>query len=510
MSGEIQQSGEELVSAINDNHKSIEAKTIAESNPGSAIDINNSEVVLNDTSDSTSNPTQTDTNSPNISESNISDSKDNGSEIENSIPTQNMDQPDESKTDNDFLDGILEQAKVGSNTLEAEDEESVSSDSSSSSSSSDDEDEDDDDDDDNDHQDIRASDDDEDGNSGQPIISKNEVVDEMAPSLPDDFSIATTDPIEEIGTITGVVDKSLIIKGNISGEFRFLKEDSVLCLEDRTPLGYLFEIFGPLAHPLYRVKFNTDKQLEPFVESKGRKVFYVVPKSNFIYTDSLKLLKGSDASNWNDEEIPEEEQEFSDDEKEMASKKSKNKKKRTKKNSDGDEGSGGVSENTNESGKKLQKQSNQKTSSKSFPRKSVPSTNQNQPNSILGYQSRSQREQPQRSNPTPPSYSNFQQRQVPMFTPPPHMMNPNFVPPPPPPSFPMPGQPPVFPNPNMQFQTPQQWHQFYQMQQFMMQQMFASQQASFTQSQFNNDNNGNNSTQSTSGQPQNKGGPAKD
>lgn len=301
----------------------------------------------------------------------------------------------------------------------------------------------------------------EDDNSGKPITSKNEILDEPAPAFPEDFKINESDPIEEIGTITSIVEKSIIIKGHISGEFRFLKEESVLCLEDKVPLGYLFEIFGPLAHPLYRIKFNSDAALKKFEGLEGRKVFYVVPKSNFIYTDSIKALKGSDASNWNDEEIAEDEQEFSDDEKEMESKKSKNKKKRNRKSKEESQ----KDEQTHSLPNKVpNRQRQERNNQKRFQHQvNYPRVPQQETNLSFGYQSRSQREQqPTQSYAQTPAYY-----QVPptMFQPPPQMASP----------FPFPPQVPVpaFP-PNM---NPQQWQQFYQMQQMMMQQMYAAQQS---------------------------------
>lgn len=163
-----------------------------------------------------------------------------------------------------------------------------------------------------------------------PITSKNEVVNEKAPDLPQDYTLGTK-PIEVIGEITGFVDNSVIIKGDTSAEFRVLKEGSILAVENK-PIGPLFEIFGSLKAPVYRVKFNEPGKAEEFKDFKGNKAYYVVPDSEFTLTDTLKLFKGSDASNFNDEEIPEEEQEFSDDEKEMmAKKKRKNKNNDSKK-----------------------------------------------------------------------------------------------------------------------------------------------------------------------------------
>lgn len=164
-----------------------------------------------------------------------------------------------------------------------------------------------------------------------PITSKNEVSDETAPTLPTDYKIQENSPLELVGTISGIVEKNIIVKANVSGEFRVLKDNSVLCLEDRQVLGPLFETFGRLQAPNYRIKFNTQEEIEKFKDKKGAKVFYVVPDSQFLYTDSIKKLKGTDASNCHDEELPEEEQEFSDDEQELAAKQEKKRKKKQKK-----------------------------------------------------------------------------------------------------------------------------------------------------------------------------------
>lgn len=171
----------------------------------------------------------------------------------------------------------------------------------------------------------------EDESGSGPIISKNEVSDETAPSLPADYQIAENSPLELVGTISAIVEKNIIVKASVSGEFRVLKDRSVLCLEDRQVLGPLFETFGRLQAPNYRIKFNTQEEVDQFKDKKGSKVFYVVPDSQFLYTDAIKKLKGTDASNCHDEELPEEEQEFSDDEQELAAKQEKKRKKKQKK-----------------------------------------------------------------------------------------------------------------------------------------------------------------------------------
>lgn len=160
-----------------------------------------------------------------------------------------------------------------------------------------------------------------------PIKSVHEVTNEKVPTLPESYEIPENAPIEEIGEITGLVDRSVIIRAKTSGEFRILKEGSVLCLEDKTLIGLLYEIFGRVQLPVYSVKFNLDEDFEKFKGTKGKAVYYVVPDSQFLYTDRIKHIKVTDASNCHDEELPEEEQEFSDDEQELAAKQAKKRKK---------------------------------------------------------------------------------------------------------------------------------------------------------------------------------------
>lgn len=176
-------------------------------------------------------------------------------------------------------------------------------------------------------------DDDDDGeeevNEG-PILSKNEVKEEIVPSLPENYEISESLPLEYVGVITALVERNVIIRADTSGEFRTLKENSVLCFENRQVLGLLHETFGKLQSPNYRVQLNNEKQFLDMRDKKGAKVFYVVPDSLFTYTDAIRKIKGTDASNCHDEELPEEEQEFSDDERELAAKQEKKKRKKTR------------------------------------------------------------------------------------------------------------------------------------------------------------------------------------
>lgn len=155
------------------------------------------------------------------------------------------------------------------------------------------------------------------------IFSKNEIVDEIVPTLPETYFLSQNALIEPLGKIVCCVERSVVISGFHSGEFRVLKDNSILCLENRTIIGPLFEVFGKIQNPFYRIKFNSDAEYNKFTDSVGKEVYYVVDDSHFISVIDLKTDKGTDASNHDDEELSADHQEFSDDEEEQKFKQKK-------------------------------------------------------------------------------------------------------------------------------------------------------------------------------------------
>lgn len=78
------------------------------------------------------------------------------------------------------------------------------------------------------------------------------------------------------------------------------------------------DTFGPTSQPLYQVRFPNANLIDKSIVTSSREVFHVPTRSNFVFANRLKAMKGSDASNVHDEEVNEEEIEFSDDEAEAA------------------------------------------------------------------------------------------------------------------------------------------------------------------------------------------------
>ncbi len=148
--------------------------------------------------------------------------------------------------------------------------------------------------------------------SGGQLRTKNEVPEEVIPKP--DVIITPEMRIEELGEVEAVVENILLIKAKISGEYRVLESGSVLCLADRTVIGVVSETLGRVQQPLYSVRFTNADEIAKAGLAPKTKVFYSELHSTYVFTQALKAYKGSDASNLHDEEVGDEEIEFSDDE----------------------------------------------------------------------------------------------------------------------------------------------------------------------------------------------------
>ena len=123
--------------------------------------------------------------------------------------------------------------------------------------------------------------------------------------------------IEVLGSVEGIVESTVVVKARTTGEYQVLESGSLLCLKDRSVIGLVAETMGRVEQPMYTIRFTNDAAIEEAgLSSHGTLVYYVLPHSTFVFTQPLKGLKGSDASNFHDEEVGDEEMEFSDDEKE--------------------------------------------------------------------------------------------------------------------------------------------------------------------------------------------------
>ncbi|KAJ5614039.1 hypothetical protein N7528_007693 [Penicillium herquei] len=150
------------------------------------------------------------------------------------------------------------------------------------------------------------------GKSGSYIRSTNEVADEVLP-IPE-VTITPEMKIVYLGKVQAAIDSAVLVEANTSGEYQVLESGSLLCSEDRRVLGVVSETLGRVEHPLYTVMYPSAEEVQERGVVKDMPIYYVESHSTFVFTQPLKGMKGSDASNFHDEEVAEDEIEFSDDE----------------------------------------------------------------------------------------------------------------------------------------------------------------------------------------------------
>lgn len=167
-------------------------------------------------------------------------------------------------------------------------------------------------------------------NTGAPLRTKNEVPENIIPKP--NVTITPEMKIEELGAVEGIVESILLIKAKTSGEYRVLESGSVLCLADRSVIGVVSETLGRVQQPLYSVMFTNAQEIAQAGLTVGTKIYYSEQHSTFVFTQAIKAYKGSDASNLHDEEVGDEEMEFSDDEKEAEHRKRIKQRKEERKN----------------------------------------------------------------------------------------------------------------------------------------------------------------------------------
>lgn len=167
------------------------------------------------------------------------------------------------------------------------------------------------------------------------LRTKNEMPEEIIPKP--DVTITPEMKVDELGVIEHIVENIILVKAHTTGEYQVLDTGSVLCTEERVVLGAVAETIGKVLQPMYTVYFSSSEEIEELKLKVGTKVFYPADHASFVFTEPLKGLKGSDASNLHDEEVGDDEMEFSDDEKELEYKRAIKNKKKAKQNRGGRE-----------------------------------------------------------------------------------------------------------------------------------------------------------------------------
>ncbi|ROT74481.1 hypothetical protein C7M84_007008 [Penaeus vannamei] len=150
------------------------------------------------------------------------------------------------------------------------------------------------------------------------LCTQGELLLEDLPPIEDLYISVPEEQAHPIGTVFSIVEQQVVVQGfpNIPP----IDLDSVLFLEKgQRALGQVFDVFGPVQEPLYVVRFNSSEHIKEFKVNKGDHVYFAptTEHTSFVVVDELMRMKGSDASGMqNNEPLPSEHVDFSDDEEE--------------------------------------------------------------------------------------------------------------------------------------------------------------------------------------------------
>ncbi|KAE8677297.1 Detected protein of unknown function [Hibiscus syriacus] len=250
------------------------------------------------------------------SSSSVSDSESSSSSTSSSSSSDEEEEEEEDEEDEENKEKVKVNAKMLNDADELEDGEIIGTNEEATFDGTDN-----DDDDEEETDDILSAldieleevDDDEDaGASKGPIRSKHEV--EVLPEVPPlDVELQPHHQMLPVGVILSMIGTKVIVEGR--EQHNPLNEGSVLWLTmNRSPLGFVDEIFGPVKNPYYIVRYNTESDVPAGIH-EGTSISFVPEFANHVLNEKSLHKKGYDASGENDEELLGD-AEFSDDEKE--------------------------------------------------------------------------------------------------------------------------------------------------------------------------------------------------
>lgn len=183
----------------------------------------------------------------------------------------------------------------------------------------------------------------DDGTMNKYTGTRHEIINEKErKDYPIPFEVTNEDKFEECGIVKNIIENEILMTGINNNVLKVLNLDNIIFLPDKKYIGFIDDVIGQIDNPVYAIKIYPNIIEEKIIEkiNPGDKLFFCSNKANVINAIELKnKSKGCDASNAFDEEVSEDERDYSDDEEEVKAKvrrknNKKNKKKKIEENND--------------------------------------------------------------------------------------------------------------------------------------------------------------------------------
>lgn len=119
-----------------------------------------------------------------------------------------------------------------------------------------------------------------------PLKTKNEIV----PPPPPAVEISRVEGrLEKLGSVLSNVEDSVVVQAQPGPPP--LDEGTILAFEDRTPLGVICEIFGPVYEPLYVVRLSKGEEARAALAQVGTAIFFS-PEMMTLVDQQACMIKG--------------------------------------------------------------------------------------------------------------------------------------------------------------------------------------------------------------------------
>ena len=178
----------------------------------------------------------------------------------------------------------------------------------------------------------------DDGTMNKYTGTRHEIINEKErKDYPSPFEVTIEDKFEECGTVKNIIENEILMTCINNNVLKVLNLDNIIFLSDKTCIGFIDDVIGQINNPVYAIKLYPNLIEQKIIEkiNIGDKLFFCSNRANVINAIELKnKSKGCDASNAFDEEVSEDEKDYSDDEEEVQAKirRKKNKKRKIEEN----------------------------------------------------------------------------------------------------------------------------------------------------------------------------------
>ena len=150
--------------------------------------------------------------------------------------------------------------------------------------------------------------------------TKHEIKDNETRLFPEIIQLTINDMLMLLGLTSEIIEGKTLINA-VGHNGNVLDLDNIIYNANKTAIGFVDDVIGNISTPMYVIRIYPDVIEKGIAPKPNEEVFYCGNRASFVNPlDIIHKHKGCDASNAFDEEVSENEMDYSDDEQEIQAK----------------------------------------------------------------------------------------------------------------------------------------------------------------------------------------------